>query len=331
MFDSEDLLKPIGNCEYLPLINQITDNCASELVGYWRVIIRRNSTCGWHFSDNLSKSLSVFDLVSIMANGTIDFPDLQEVKLYTDIIEKYGKKKWRVVKKHEEYFICADLDPYSSSSILYRYCRDKILFNDGDVVVTRYYILIREEIISKYNTLPNLLGYITSLVIKSFFLMQLKRRELLKECKGSMNKANDYMRTHSDEITYSLMPRFDTFRYKFFHWLDIFKKDNPKQDDTEIELPIEDNYTPSWRVQTRRNFSKEELSQVKSAKVVYTQYADEVDGGKSVCFTFNSGRSTSIPLSSSSMLKEGDLVDLKKANIIMLSKDREVDRIEIEA
>ena len=326
MFDSEDLLKPIGNCEYLPLISGITDNCASELVGHWRVI-SRNSYAGWKTSNDFTKSLSIFNLVSIMANGTIDFPNLQEIKLYTDIVEKYGKKKWRVVKKHGEYFICADLDPYSSSSVLYKYCRNKILFNDGEVFITRYYILIREEIISKYNTLSNLLGYIASLVIRSFFWMQLKRRELLKECKGSMNKANDYMRTHSDEIVYSLMPRFDTFRYKFFRGLDIY----PKQDDTEIELPIEDNYTPSWRVQTRRKFSKEELSQVKSAKVVYTQYADKVDGRKSVCFTFNSGRSTSIPLSSSSMLKEGDLVDLKKANIIMLSKDREVNLIEIEA
>ena len=62
-------------------------------------------------------------------------------------------------------------------------------------------------------------------------------------------------------------------------------------------------------------------------------YAQVVDSqfGNSAGFYLNSGGFTHIPLVSYSSLALGDIVDLSKANIVILSKDGDVDIMRVEA
>jgi hypothetical protein len=84
-------------------------------------------------------------------------------------------------------------------------------------------------------------------------------------------------------------------------------------------------YGGSWSVKASRDFSAEEISAVKSAQVVSSEY------GNSVCFFMKSGGQTYIPLSNQSTLSVGDTVDLTKAKILTLERDGsdDITRIDI--
>ena len=64
-----------------------------------------------------------------------------------------------------------------------------------------------------------------------------------------------------------------------------------------------------------RAFDPEEISAVKSAQVVASEY------GKSVCFFMHGGGQTYIPLSNTSSLEVGDNVDLASAQVLTLHRD----------
>ena len=74
-------------------------------------------------------------------------------------------------------------------------------------------------------------------------------------------------------------------------------------------------YGGNWNLKSSRPFDAEEISAVKSAKVVASDY------GKSVCFLMVSGGQTYIPLSTQSTLEVGDTVDLNTAQILTLERD----------
>ena len=83
-------------------------------------------------------------------------------------------------------------------------------------------------------------------------------------------------------------------------------------------------YASKWALTSSRSFSSEELSVVKSAVVVDSDY------GKSVCFFMKSGGKTYLPLSTESSLVAGEEVDLSTAKIITLSKSGESDIMRVE-
>ena len=83
-------------------------------------------------------------------------------------------------------------------------------------------------------------------------------------------------------------------------------------------------YATSFVLKNTRNFDEDEISQVKSAKVVASQF------GLSVCFFMREGCQKYIPLSRDSQACVGDSVDLYQAKILTLEKDGEIiHRIEI--
>ena len=210
--------------------------------------------------------------------------------------------------------------------------KDRILYNDGKVIVSQKRILVRESEVINYKTFKNLIGYISSLLILAHDRIYYHRKELLKKCDNSCDKANEYMRLHNNELLYSLMPRFETFKHKLFGWIDIFK-DSPKYDGdyNEIELEIVENYVNTWMIKSRKKFSQSELSMIDSATIVRSYYPDGRDAGKSVHIKFKSGGNVFFKLSESSKLEEGDRIDLANAEILTLGKDREGTRNEIEA
>ena len=84
------------------------------------------------------------------------------------------------------------------------------------------------------------------------------------------------------------------------------------------------SYATQYQETARRNFNEEELEQVKSAKVVASQY------GMSVCFFMKEGCQKYIPVSRDSACSIGDTVDLTKAQLLTLEKDDEkITRVEI--
>lgn len=83
-------------------------------------------------------------------------------------------------------------------------------------------------------------------------------------------------------------------------------------------------YAGKWSVKSRRAFTPEEISAVKSAEVVPSQY------GNSVCFYMMSGGQTFIPLANDSILGVGDKVDLTKASLLTLEKQGEADILRVE-
>ena len=82
-------------------------------------------------------------------------------------------------------------------------------------------------------------------------------------------------------------------------------------------------YAGKWSVKSSRAFNAEEVSAVKQAVVVPSQY------GNSVMFTLIAGGQTYIPLSSDSELTVGEFVDLEKAQLLTLSKDGESDILRV--
>ena len=84
-------------------------------------------------------------------------------------------------------------------------------------------------------------------------------------------------------------------------------------------------YGGSWEVTDSRAFSPEEISAVKKAQVVASEY------GNSVCFFMVSGGQTYIPLSNTSSLTVGDEIDLSAAKVLTLHRDGSDDINRIEA
>lgn len=82
-------------------------------------------------------------------------------------------------------------------------------------------------------------------------------------------------------------------------------------------------YAGKWSVKSSRAFNADEVSAVKQAVVVPSQY------GNSVMFTLIAGGQTYIPLSSDSELTVGEFVDLEKAQLLTLSKDGEADILRV--
>ena len=74
-----------------------------------------------------------------------------------------------------------------------------------------------------------------------------------------------------------------------------------------------------WMVKDTRPFDPDEIAAVKKAVVVASLY------GKSVCFFMKSGGQTYIPLSQNSSLTVGDVLNIKTAKIITLSREGDND------
>lgn len=75
------------------------------------------------------------------------------------------------------------------------------------------------------------------------------------------------------------------------------------------------SYAASWSVKSERAFDALEISLVKEAKVVPSEY------GNSVCFSLVTGVQKYIPLDRDSTLSVGDRVDLTKATLVILERE----------
>ena len=84
-------------------------------------------------------------------------------------------------------------------------------------------------------------------------------------------------------------------------------------------------YAGKWQVSNKRAFSDEEINAVDTAKVVTSQY------GLSVCFMMKGGGMTYIPLDQNSSLSEGDVINLKNAELITLHRDGDDDIYRVKA
>lgn len=78
-------------------------------------------------------------------------------------------------------------------------------------------------------------------------------------------------------------------------------------------------YAGKWSVKSSRAFTQEEISAVKSATVVPSQY------GNSVCFMMVGGGQTYIPLATDATVGVGEAIDLAKATLLTLQKEGESD------
>lgn len=84
-------------------------------------------------------------------------------------------------------------------------------------------------------------------------------------------------------------------------------------------------YAGKWQVSNKRAFSDEEINAVDTAKVVPSKY------GLSVCFMMKGGGMTYIPLDQNSSLSEGDVINLKNAELITLHRDGDDDIYRVKA
>ena len=84
-------------------------------------------------------------------------------------------------------------------------------------------------------------------------------------------------------------------------------------------------YAGKWHVSNKRAFSDEEVNAVDTAKVVSSKY------GLSVCFMMKDGGMTYIPLDQNSSLSEGDVINLKNAELITLHRDGDDDIYRVKA
>lgn len=85
-------------------------------------------------------------------------------------------------------------------------------------------------------------------------------------------------------------------------------------------------YAGSWNVTARKEFSAEDINAVSRTEVVPSEY------GLSVCFFFKAGGQSYLPISRDSIdVEVGQSVDLKKCEVITLSRegDSDVQKIEI--
>lgn len=83
-------------------------------------------------------------------------------------------------------------------------------------------------------------------------------------------------------------------------------------------------YAQPWEETEREAFTKEEIKEIKSAKVVKSEY------GLSACFMLKSGGQRYIPLSREVQAEEGESIDVKNAEIVTLSRmgDDDIYRLE---
>ena len=84
-------------------------------------------------------------------------------------------------------------------------------------------------------------------------------------------------------------------------------------------------YAGKWQVSNKRAFSDEEVNAVDTAKVVPSKY------GLSVCFMMKGSGMTYIPLDQNSSLSEGDVINLKSAELITLHRDGDDDIYRVKA
>lgn len=84
-------------------------------------------------------------------------------------------------------------------------------------------------------------------------------------------------------------------------------------------------YAGKWQVSNKRAFSDEEVNAVDTAKVVSSKY------GLSVCFMMKGGGMTYIPLDQNSSLSEGDVINLRSAELITLHRDGDDDIYRVKA
>ena len=82
-------------------------------------------------------------------------------------------------------------------------------------------------------------------------------------------------------------------------------------------------YAGKWSVKSSRAFDAEEISAVKQAVVVPSQY------GNSVMFTMIGGGQTYIPLAQDASVAVGEVIDLNEARLLTLSKDGESDILRV--
>ena len=82
-------------------------------------------------------------------------------------------------------------------------------------------------------------------------------------------------------------------------------------------------YAGKWSVKSSRAFAPEEISSVKQAVVVPSQY------GNSVMFTMIGGGQTYIPLAQDATVGVGEIIDLSKARLLTLGKDGESDILRV--
>lgn len=83
-------------------------------------------------------------------------------------------------------------------------------------------------------------------------------------------------------------------------------------------------YADGWTPKGSRAFNEQELSSIRSAEVVQSQY------GYSVCFFFVGGGQSYIPLSRDSVASLGTKVDVSQAKLLTLSKEGENDIVRVE-
>lgn len=82
-------------------------------------------------------------------------------------------------------------------------------------------------------------------------------------------------------------------------------------------------YAGKWSIKSTRAFDAEEISAVKQAVVVPSQY------GNSVMFTMIAGGQAYIPLASDASVAVGEVIDLSKAQLLTLSKEGESDIVRV--
>lgn len=78
-------------------------------------------------------------------------------------------------------------------------------------------------------------------------------------------------------------------------------------------------YAQSWSETARAKFDKTEIAEVEKAEVVSSNY------GLSACFFMKSGGRKYLPLSRDVEANEGDLINLKSAEVITLSREGDDD------
>lgn len=82
-------------------------------------------------------------------------------------------------------------------------------------------------------------------------------------------------------------------------------------------------YRGKYSVKSVRRFTPQEIGMIEKAQVVPSEY------GSSCCFFFKNGESIYFPMSNDAKSREGDLVDLNTAEIVVLEKAGEKDIIRI--
>lgn len=84
------------------------------------------------------------------------------------------------------------------------------------------------------------------------------------------------------------------------------------------------SYGTKWAVKEEREFTKDEIKEVRRASVVNSEY------GKSVCFVMKAGGTKYIPLSNESDLAVGDDIELDSLKAIVLERDGDADILRVD-